>query len=160
MTEPAAPTWSDVIVGVDGSSESKAALRWAVEQAHLTGQTVKAVMAWRQPMDIFGYALPSPIANDIRLDCEKSLGSAVEEASVAHPDVKISSEVVEGLAPLVLLDEAKGADLLVVGSRGHGAFTGMLLGSVSQHCVTHATCPVVVVHPDSGARPDAGADAR
>lgn len=66
----------------------------------------------------------------------------------AEAPIPVSTLVAEGNAARALLDASEGADLLVVGSRGHGGFTGVLVGSVSQQCVNHAKCPVVVVHPN------------
>jgi nucleotide-binding universal stress UspA family protein len=78
---------------------------------------------------------------------------AVEEAQVRHPDVEFVPVVVEGHAAPVLVEASTGADLLALGTRGHGAAAGILLGSVSEHCVTHAHCPVLVI----GERPPARA---
>jgi nucleotide-binding universal stress UspA family protein len=82
----------------------------------------------------------------------EALGQAIAAVADLAPGVDIRPVVVEGNPARALLDAAKGADLLVVGSRGHGGFTEALLGSVGQHCVHHADCPVVVIR---GARPDA-----
>ena len=86
---------------------------------------------------------------DLRVHAETILQSAVADVLGDDPDVDVKPSVVEGHPVPVLLNAAKGASLLVVGSRGHGVFTGILLGSVSTHCVTHATCPVTVVRDDS-----------
>lgn len=134
-----------IVVGVDGSPSSMKALRWAVRQAGLTGAEVEAVTAWSYPA---GYGM-APLVGDEAVDFEgdagKILAEAIAEVSGDAPGVAITSSVVEGHAADVLLRMAKGADLLVVGSRGHGGFAGMLLGSVSQHCVQHARCPVLVL---------------
>ncbi len=137
-----------IVAGVDGSPSSLAALRWAVRQARLTGATVDAVIAWRYPV------VPVPIGPALvamleTADFEKAAGDAVSGAISAAvgrgSDVPVSARVEEGNAAQVLIDAAAGADLLVVGSRGHGGFAEALLGSVSQHCVHHAPCPVVVI---------------
>jgi nucleotide-binding universal stress UspA family protein len=73
------------------------------------------------------------------------VAKGISTAQSRHPEVTIVSLVVEGHAAAVLVERSEGADLLVVGTRGHGRFTGMLLGSVSEHCVIHARCPVLVV---------------
>ena len=87
-------------------------------------------------------------------DFEKAASKTVTDAihAVAGPgsNVQVSSQATEGNAAQVLIDAAEGADLLVVGSRGHGGFTEALLGSVSQHCVHHAPCPVVIVRKNNG----------
>ena len=73
------------------------------------------------------------------------LDEALGEVRAAHPDVSIDAQVVEGPAGEVLLEASEGADLVVVGTRGHGTVVGILLGSVSQHLCHHAGCPVVLV---------------
>jgi nucleotide-binding universal stress UspA family protein len=137
-----------IVVGVDGSPSSKAALAWAVEQAGLTGASVEAVIAWHYPIMVGGMPF-APIgvvdSEDFGEFATKVLSDAI--AATVDPDgpVKVSSVVREGNAAQVLMEAAKGAELLVVGSRGHGGFTEALLGSVSQACVHHARCPVVVI---------------
>jgi nucleotide-binding universal stress UspA family protein len=134
-----------IVVGVDGSDSSKAALAWAVRQAALTGAEVDAVNAWQIPATYgFGYAMASAIP-DLEKVAGQILDEAIAEAATRAPDVRIHPVVVQNNPAQALLDTAKGADLLAVGSRGHGGFTGALLGSVGQHCVQHAECPVVVI---------------
>ena len=137
-----------IVVGVDGSPSSKAALAWAVEQARLTGGSVEAVIAWHYPIMV-GCMPFAPIGvvetGDFGDFAAKVLSDAIGETVDPDGPVKVSSVVREGNAAQVLLDAAKGADLLVVGSRGHGGFTEALLGSVSQACVHHARCPVVII---------------
>jgi nucleotide-binding universal stress UspA family protein len=141
-----------IVVGVDGSPSARQALRWAVRQAELTGGTVDAVIAWQYPAAIggFGFA-PSAMIDgaDYAEISAKTLADDV--ASTVSPDssVSIRQLVVADNAARALLDAADGADLLVVGSRGHGGFAGALLGSVSQHCVHHAPCPVIVIRDGS-----------
>ncbi len=133
-----------IVVGVDGSEPSMAALRWAVRQAKLTGSSVDAVIAWRVP-SAYGLA---PIADgglDFEGDAKKILADALNEVGGAESDVVIRPTVVEGYPADVLVWSARGADLLVVGSRGHGGLTSALLGSVSHHCMHHASCPVLVI---------------
>ena len=133
-----------IVVGVDGSPSSIKALRWAIRQAKLTGADIEAVTAWSFPA---GYGM-APVGDegiDFGSDAGKIQAEALAEVSGIAPGVAITSSVLEGNTADVLVREAKGADLLVVGSRGHGGFAGMLLGSVSQHCVQHAGCPVLVL---------------
>ncbi len=148
MSQSANGTVRRIVVGVDGSPSSSAALRWAVSEAELTGDTVLAVIAWHYPIAAGGYGW-APVAMDDGIDlesiAEKTLAHAIDEVSGLGSAVTIERRVVEGYAPSVLLDAAAGADLLVVGSRGHGTFAEALLGSVSQHCAHHARCPVVIV---------------
>lgn len=135
-----------IVVGVDGSPASARALRWAVDQARQTGAEVDAVIAWTPPnVYAVGPALPHEL--DWAADCGSAIDETCKRALDGADDGAIRRLVVRGHPAQVLVDQAKGADLLVVGSRGHGGFTGMLLGSVSQHVIALAPCPVVVV-PD------------
>jgi nucleotide-binding universal stress UspA family protein len=137
-----------IVVGVDGSQASKAALAWAIGQAELTDATVEAVMAWEYPIAFagVGYApIGSVMDTDFAGNAEQVLGAAISETVDPASKVKVSATAREGNAARILLEAVQGADLLVVGSRGHGGFTEALLGSVSQHCVHHAKCPVVIV---------------
>jgi nucleotide-binding universal stress UspA family protein len=148
MTFAAHPAGHRMVAGVDGSPSSMSALRWAVRQADLTGTAVDAVIAWNYPAGAGGYGWAptgSEGSFDFQESAEKTLADAVSSAVDLGSDVEIRSLVVEGLPAQVLLDASDGADLLVVGSRGHGGFAEALLGSVSQHCVHHAHCPVVVI---------------
>lgn len=145
--EPRVPR---IVVGVDGSPSSLTALRWAVRQAGLTGGTVDAVIAWQYPVSYAygGYGW-SPVTVEEGADfdeiAEKTLADAVSKTVDPATAVTVRQRVVQGNPAQVLLDAAKDAELLVVGSRGHGGFTGALLGSVGLHCVHHAHCPVVVI---------------
>jgi nucleotide-binding universal stress UspA family protein len=141
-------TGSRIVAAVDGSPSSLSALRWAIRQARLTGASVEAVNAWHYPVAAGGYGWgPAGMATDFdfKENAEKVLADAVSTACDPGSAVRVRALVVEGEAVPVLLAAAAGADLLVLGSRGHGGFTEALLGSVSQHCVQHAPCPVVVI---------------
>jgi nucleotide-binding universal stress UspA family protein len=108
---------------------------------------VDAVLVWQYPAALgFGIA-PMPIYEGIHFGemAEKTLADAISKAVDPNSDVTVREQVVEGYPAQVLVAAADGADLLVVGSRGHGEFAETLLGSVSQHCVHHAPCPVVVI---------------
>jgi nucleotide-binding universal stress UspA family protein len=134
-----------IVVGVDGSPSSAQALQWAVGQARLTGAEVHAVIAWLPPtVYAWGPALPDEV--DWADDCATALDQTIKETLDGADADTIHRHVVRGHPAQALLDEAADADLLVVGCRGHGGFTGMLLGSVSQHVIAHAPCPVLVVH--------------
>jgi nucleotide-binding universal stress UspA family protein len=139
-----------IVAGVDGSASSLAALRWAIRQAELTGSSVDAVIAWEPPA-ASGLGWGVAIADDT--DYAELAAKTVTEAisGVADPASHISVRAVVGVgnAAQVLLDASDGADLLVVGCRGHGGFASALLGSVSQHCTHHAHCPVVVIRGGS-----------
>ena len=131
-----------IIVGVDGSPASLSALEWAVRQGALTGAVVEAVTAWHFPATYGGY--PIVAETDWQSNAQTIQDIAVKEA-LGGEATWLVRRVAQGHPVTVLLDAAAGADLLVVGSRGHGGFTGMLLGSVSEHVVAHAPCAVVVV---------------
>jgi nucleotide-binding universal stress UspA family protein len=137
-----------IVVGVDGSASAGEALRWAVRQAGLTGATVEAVIAWHPPLMVGGYAWP-PVGvletTDFGKLAGRVLAGSIAAAVGSEGLVPVTPVVAEGNPAQVLLDAAAGADLLVVGSRGHGGFAEALLGSVSQHCVHHAPCPVVII---------------
>jgi nucleotide-binding universal stress UspA family protein len=135
----------EIVVGVDGSAGSAAALQWAVRQAERSGATVVAVQSWEYPFvgDLTG-STAMPSQDFMREGAEASVRHVIDQVTV--PDgVTVAIEVVEGLASHVLIERSKGAAMLVVGSRGHGGFLGLLIGSVATQCVNHATVPVVVV---------------
>jgi nucleotide-binding universal stress UspA family protein len=138
-----------IVVGVDGSEPSRDALRWAITQAGLTGAAVEAVIAWHVPsLAAAGYGwAPVEILNtpEYSESAQKVVTDVVSNIADPAGTVPIITKAVEGNPARVLLDAAQGAQLLVVGSRGLGGFTEALLGSVSQHCVHHAPCPVVII---------------
>jgi len=149
MVDQTSPSDRRIVVGVDGSECSKNALAWALNQARRSGARVEAVCTWQEPaMYGFSYASAPGVFEGESLSAltEKTLHETIAEVSGrVGGSVEVVPMVVEGPAAMVLLRIAAGAELLVVGSRGHGAFSGMLLGSVSQHCVQHAPCPVAVI---------------
>ena len=150
MTQPSGDGERRIVVGVDGSAPSQAALAWAVKQAALTGAVVDAVIAWEVPAN-YSFLVQVPVDINYADIAAQVVTDAIAEVSGPGEQVKIRSMPTEGSPARVLLDASKGAELLVVGFRGHGGFTEALLGSVSQHCVHHATCPVVVIrHPAPG----------
>ena len=132
-----------IVVGVDGFESSKAALRWAIRQAKLTGAVVEAVTAWHVPAGT-GW-IPSADMPDYQEDAFAILAEAIDEICAVDPDVQVCPRVLEGRAGPVLADAADGADLLVVGSVGHGGLAGTLLGSVGEYCARSAACPVVIM---------------
>lgn len=147
MTTEGSNAQPHVVVGVDGSPESIAALAWAARYAAATGATIAVVHAWHYPAagPIPAGQPPQAITDEVRAMMQETLDKALTEVyGTTSPD-NVDTKAAYGHPAMVLVNESQGADLLVVGSRGHGAFHGMLLGSVSIHCVTNATCPVVVV---------------
>jgi nucleotide-binding universal stress UspA family protein len=135
----------NIVVGIDGSPSSRQALRLAVQEAARRGDVVRAVTAWHVPVMTYanGFA-PMIDASVFKDNAKRLLDAELAALGTAAEGVTIQGTTREGSAAQVLLDEAQGADLLVVGSRGLGGFSGLLLGSVSQQCVHHATCPVLI----------------
>ena len=139
-----------IVVGIDGSSPSKEALRWAVEEARLRGAEVVALHAYDVPMT-------SPDLAPARLDVVEA-GTEVYERALAlvaavvdevlggdADDVKVEPVAVEGISPATVLVEAsRDAAMLVVASRGHSELAELVLGSVSHDCAEHAACPVLI----------------
>jgi nucleotide-binding universal stress UspA family protein len=137
-----------VVVGVDGSAESVAALRWAARYAAATGARVRALLAWHYPAPAgeapVGVA-PEAIRSQTDTQMHQTLDDAIAKAYAGQADPGVEKSTAYGHPAQALIEASREADLLVVGSHGHGAFTGMLVGSVSIHCVTGAHCPVVVI---------------
>ncbi|MEU6264135.1 universal stress protein [Saccharopolyspora shandongensis] len=131
-----------IVVGVDGSPSSKDALRWAVHQAHRADGRIDAVMVWDTPAL---YDWPMRTAEQLDRATNEALRRIVRETADEADLARISTHVARGHPAKALLEAAENADLLVVGRRGQGTFTHALLGSISQYCVNHAPCPVVVV---------------
>jgi len=130
-----------VVVGIDGSECSKVALRWATDYATRNELSLVLVTAWHWPMS---YGVPVAYEGfDPEEDARKVVEAA--KADVSLPLHRIQGVIAQGQPGDVLVDAAKGAQLLVVGTRGHGGLAGALLGSTSTHCVHHASCPVTVV---------------
>jgi nucleotide-binding universal stress UspA family protein len=132
-----------IVVGVDGSDASVDAARWAFEQARLTGHRLEVLTAWQWPLS-WGTAMPFPTGYDPGADAQAMLDEIVDPLAESFPTVSVQRRAVEGHAAPVLIEASRHASLLVVASRGHGEVSGMLVGSVSLHCVTQAECPVLV----------------
>lgn|GEM_PF-213129 len=137
-----------IVVGLDGSQRAIDALIWALGEARLRHATVEVVHAWHFPFEMAaaGAFVPPAGSEDIAAWAEQVVDDALGAAGADIAGVPVVRRVENGLPARVLLDASQGADLLVVGTRGHGALTGLLLGSVSQFVTVHAPCPVVVVH--------------
>jgi nucleotide-binding universal stress UspA family protein len=149
--DAAARTRTAIVVGFDGSDAGRAALEFGLEEARLRALTLRVVSAWHYPFAGYmggGFEPPGPRLDpgELQRAAEAELERALEELGADPAAVAVERRVREGHAAAVLLEEARDAALLVVGSRGHGGFAGLLLGSVSQQCVAHAPCPVAVVH--------------
>jgi nucleotide-binding universal stress UspA family protein len=146
---------SVVVVGVDDSAGARAALRWAVTEARLRKTRLRVVHAWTFSYPGaagYGYLggtldeFPDGGLSNLHGAAEDMIDHAIAGLAAEAESVEIEREIVEGRAAEVLVGAATERDLLVVGSRGHGGFAGLLLGSVSQQCAHHARCPVVIVH--------------
>lgn len=138
---------SAVVVGVDGSDGSREALHWALDEARLRHATLRVVHAWRMPYApaSVGYV---PLPETPLYDAAKKGAQLVltaEILAIEAGDVTVEPLLVEGSVAAVLREAGKDADLLVVGSRGHGGFVELMLGSTGQQVAHHATCPVVIV---------------
>jgi nucleotide-binding universal stress UspA family protein len=135
-----------ILVGVDGSEQSKDALRWGDEEARLRGTGLVALHGWAPPFSVGPGLVPMPVLLDVpEADVEAFLDGVLVEVLGEERSSTVERRVVQTPAALGLVEAASAGDLLVVGSRGHGGFTGLLLGSVSQQVAHHAPCPVVVV---------------
>jgi nucleotide-binding universal stress UspA family protein len=148
---PATDGGERIVVGVDGSDPSNAALRWALTEGRLRGATVEAVHSWEVPV-VFG-----PVAGSFPYDTEaieksgRELLDRVVDAAVADlgsPEVTVERTLVAGGAAMNLLDAAKQADLVIIGRRGLGGFKRLMLGSVSESVARHSPCPVVILPPE------------
>lgn len=147
-----------VVVGVDGSAGAQEALRWALAEGRLRSSPVRVIHAWRfgyigssAEGYLYGDGWVNPYSVGIDLSDLHSAAEELLERSLADvgdetKGVEIERQVVQGAAAAILVSAVAPSDLLVVGSRGHGGFVGLLMGSVSHQCVLHASCPVVVVH--------------
>ena len=140
-----------IVVGVDGSDASVSALRWALHEARLRGARVLVVHAWSYPQvstyHEAAHVLDVPFAEEAAALLDQVLADAASDAL----GVDIEKKVVEGQAAPALVEAAGDASMLVVGSRGLGGFSGLLLGSVGQQCAHHATCTLVIVREGSDA---------
>ncbi len=146
-----------VVVGIDDSDGARRALAWAAQEAQLRGAALEVVHVFDPVPTAWAYADGELISASRAAALEEDIAQAREEAhkrasamakeAVADLDgVEVNAEAIEGHRPAeVLIERSANADMLVVGSRGRGGFAGLLLGSVSQQCATHATCPVVII---------------
>ena len=153
-----------IVVGIDGSANARRALAVAAAEARARGARLRVITTWMVPLF---EGMPMPIVGGFPVDYGRpyeEICAAVESSSRelverevaevlgADPGIEIEPLALEGAPATVLIDASREADLLVVGSRGRGGFKGLLLGSVSQQCVHHAACPVLVVPPEKAER--------
>jgi nucleotide-binding universal stress UspA family protein len=135
-----------IAVGVDGSDQSLPALEWAAQEAAAHGHTLRVVTAWSIPVTALSPGgLPAPFpADELAGDARAAQDALVAKASIPA-GLEVEHCLVEGGPGAVMLEQSESVDLLVIGTRGHGGFKGLLLGSVGQQVTGHASCPVVVV---------------
>jgi nucleotide-binding universal stress UspA family protein len=138
-----------IVVGVDGSKGSADARRWALQEARLRGAKVRVAHAWAYPEASTYHQAAHLLRIPFAEEAAALLDRMVEEAGAEADGIEIGKEVVEGQAGPILVKAARRASMLVVGSRGLGGFSGLLLGSVSQQCAHHAPCPLVIVKTDT-----------
>lgn len=137
--------WNRIVVGLDGSECSKAALKWAAEEARRHGAELFAISAWTPPPVAYPFGgFPAGVEQQPAENARAVLEQILRDELGEDPGITVHSDVIEGNPSKVLIDLSKDADVVVIGTRGHGGFTGMLLGSVSQHVTAHAACTVVV----------------
>src|SRR5436190_6887726 len=149
-----------IVVGVDGSDGGDRALRWAIREAATRGGTVQAVIAWTWD-GIDGAVVAKTHPTEEHARAVQLLTDAVAKATTEHPGVAVAEDAAEGPPGRALAEAARDADLLVLGSHGHGRLYHAVLGSVAEACVRAATCPVVVVptpHAERVPRPAAMAE--
>ena len=140
---------SRIVVGVDGSSHSLAALHWACREARLRGDSLEIVSAWSVPAATYDYQVAAQEVFDAMRDAaDRAVRVGTEEVKRLAPEVSVTAASYEGQAARILVEHAEGADLLVVGSRGLGDFKALLLGSVSQECSHHSPVPIVIVRTE------------
>jgi nucleotide-binding universal stress UspA family protein len=139
-------TLGRIVVGVDGSEASARAFAWALDEARRRHCAIDAVYAWQVPY-LVGYPYPGTDGTTVTYQQAASgvLDRVVDAAETSGLPVPISRVLVMGHPVVTILEQAKGADMIVLGSRGYGGFRGLLLGSVSQQVVHHAHCPVVII---------------
>jgi nucleotide-binding universal stress UspA family protein len=148
----AGPSHGWIVVGVDGSDASQAALRWAATEAHRRGVGLQVVTCWSYPMLPWGPYQPPLSSQSFEAEAREVADTAIDK--MLGPDragLDVQVTVLEGSASLRLLDFDQAADMIVVGSRGRGGFAGLLLGSVSQHLAEYARCPIVIIRPHDDA---------
>jgi nucleotide-binding universal stress UspA family protein len=138
-----------IVVGVDGSPNSVRALVWAAHQAEISGAPLLAVATWDFPVS-FGYPVVWPESVDFEADANRALDDAITAALGTGSKATLERAVIQGNPSMTLEELSRDAEMVVVGSRGHGEVAGMLLGSVSEYLTTHGHCPIVVIRSPDG----------
>ena len=144
-----------IVAAIDGSAEALRAVGWAVSEAVLRDAPLRIVSATELPPRMAPrkgtHGGPSTVAEVVTAERDRALTEAAERAIAIDPDLLVSTDALPGSVAQAVTDSGAGASMLVVGSRGAGAFAAMILGSVSRYAATHAACPVIVVRDDSTA---------
>jgi len=140
-----------IVVGVDGSDGSKHALEWAASEARLRSAPLKVVLAWQWPVGVYAgggwMGITEELIEGIKSTARDRLDETCRAVAPALDGLEVTRTLAEDIPAQALLEAAADADLLVVGTRGHGGFAGLLLGSVSQQCAHHSPCPIVIIPP-------------
>lgn len=134
-----------IVVGVDGSPNSAAAMRWALDEARRRSCEVEALLAWHEPIDATGYGYIGVDITDVEAGSRAQLDGLVDAARAIAPDVEVKGVLSHGHPSQCLIEAAQDADLVVVGRRGHNAALRLVLGSVSERVARKSPAPVVVV---------------
>jgi len=139
--------WKSIVVGVDGSPGSRKALTWAAAEAAGHGADLVVVNVWEHTLmpPAGSVSVSEHYVPDASQRTADELVQVIKEELGEDPAVLVRPQVKQGSPAKVLIDESSNADMLVVGTRGHGGFAGLVLGSVSQHVAAYAKCPVTVV---------------
>lgn len=137
-----------IIVGVDGSDSSKAALKYAYDEAYIHGYDLEVIYVWRSPASYYPYPVVSLSDESILVGAKEFIDQVVKEVLGESPQVNVAITIIEGSPGPILVEHSEKAKLLVVGAKGHDLLNRLLVGSVSRYVVAHAACPVVVIrHP-------------
>ena len=139
--------WKTIVVGVDGLPGSRTALTWAAAEAAEHGAELVVLNVWEHTLmpPAGSVSVSERFVPDESQRTADELVQVIKEELGGEPSVLVQPRVKQGTAAKVLIEESANADLLVVGTRGHGGFAGLVLGSVSQHVAAYAQCPVTVV---------------
>jgi nucleotide-binding universal stress UspA family protein len=136
-----------IVVGVDGSDGAEAALAFAAHEAAAHGARLRAVCAWDVSYVAYagGFIPPPDLSTTIERCADETARAAAEHAATLEPSIYTEHQAVQGHPAEVLVAESRNATMVVVGSRGHGGFASMLIGSVSHEVAQHAHCAVAIV---------------
>jgi nucleotide-binding universal stress UspA family protein len=145
--EPKEEAMKTIVVGVDGSESSRAAVAFAANEAAVHGARLRIVCAWELSYAAYagGFAPPIDLSSDLERHADEVAREAAAYATELEPSIYVEHEAIHGYPAEVLVTESRGASLVVVGSRGHGGFASMLLGSVSHEVAQHSSCAVAIV---------------